>query len=317
MKKQKIVFLFSGQGSHYRGMGQELFENNKVFRNSLEKSEKIVQKHLGRSLIHELYFINQKQQFDDVLITHPAIVAVEIAMYLVLKDVGIKPDYVSGSSLGEFAAGVVSEIWDRKTAIEAAIEQAKSLFRNDISGGMLAVLNQNKITLEKEYKDYNLFLAGDNFEGHITLSGLEDNLYAYQLELSKHDIPFLRLPVNIPFHSPIILNGLNDFNYYMGMVTLNKPKLGFISGLKNKEMDSVIDNNYFGEVVSQYTNYPKIVSYLESNGPCLYIDLGPSGTSSTFVKYNLDPLSKSKTFQIMTPYRRELEQLEKLKKIIG
>lgn len=315
METEKIAFLFSGQGSQYIGMGKRLFENNKVFITSLERSEEIVQKQLGRSLIQELYFTDQKR-FDDVLITHPAIVAVEIAMYKVVQDIGIKADYVLGNSLGEFSAGVVSGIWDEETAVEASIEQAKSLFRNNTFGGMLAVLHQNEITLEKAYQNYNLFLAGDNFEGHFTLSGSVENLDAFQLELARRDIQFLRLPVGVPFHSPLVLKGLSDFNYYMGMVKLNKPKPGFISGVKNKEVDSVVDNSYFGAVVSQYANYPKSVKHIESKGPCLYIDLGPSGTSSTFVKYNLNPLSKSKVFQIMTPYRRELEQLEELEKIV-
>lgn len=315
INKNKIVFLFSGQGSQYLRMGQKLFENNTVFRTSLEQSEKIVQQQLSRSLIDELYFSEQKG-FDDVLITHPAIVAVEIAMYLVLRDIGIKADYVSGSSLGEFTAGVVSGIWDEETAIEAAISQAKSMLRNDIQGGMLAVFDQNNSNLKQDYLTHNLFLAGDNFKGHFTLSGEVANLDAFQLELSKRKIQFLRLSVGVPFHSPIISDGLTDFSYYMSMVTLAKPKPGFISGVKNKELDKVT-NNYFSDAASGYTNYPKVVEYLESKAPCLYIDLGPSGTNATFVKYNLDPSSKSEVFQIMTPYKRELEQLEKLKEIVG
>ena len=97
----------------------------------------------------------------------------------------------------------------------------------------------------------------------------------------------------------------------MNMISLNTPVQGFISGVKNKELD-VITGNYFGKAVSEYTSYPKIVECIENKGPCLYIDLGPSGTSATFVKYNLAPSSKSKTFQIMTQFGRELEQLKKL-----
>ncbi|WP_103867465.1 acyltransferase domain-containing protein [Aquimarina sp. I32.4] len=314
IKKHKIVFLFSGQGSQYIGMGRKLFENNKVFRTSLEKGDKIIQQKLDRSLINELYFTNHKS-FDDVLITHPAIVAVEIAMYQVLKELGIKADYVSGISLGEFSAGVVSGIWDYETALEASVEQAKSIVRNNVHGGMLTIINENKVNLERIYLFHGLFLAGDNFEGHFTLSGTVENLDAFQLELIKLNIQFLRLPICIPFHSPLVLVGLRDFNYYMNFIRLCKPKPGFISGIKSKELDSDVPNNYFGEVVSQYTNYSKIVEYIENKASCLYIDLGPSGSNSTFVKNNLNSLSKSKTFQIMTPFGREIEQLEKLEKI--
>lgn len=309
---KKIIFLFSGQGSQYRGMGQKLFEQNPVFKKSIQESEIVVKRLLNRSLVEELY--NSKEtKFNDLLITHPAIVAVEIAMYKVLKSINILPHYVCGNSLGEFAAAVVSGIWDTETAIEASIEQAKAIVRNDIEGGMLAVIGKERISLEKNYSRHGLFLAADNFKKHFTLSGPNKNLNAFQLELKVLGIQFFRLPVEAPFHSPLVLESINDFNYHMGSVlALKKPKLGFVSGIECKELNRLSDN-YFGEIASSYTNYPKTIEYIEKKGSCFYIDLGPSGTSSTFVKYNLKDFSKSETFQIMTPYMREIEQLEKLK----
>ncbi|RBL89858.1 acyltransferase domain-containing protein [Chitinophaga flava] len=310
-----IVFLFSGQGSQYRGMGEKLFRQDAVFRNSLEQSDVIVRKQLNRSLIDELYYVDQ-YQFDDLLITHPAIVAVEIAMYKVLQGKGINPDYVAGSSLGEFAAGVVSGVWEPESAIEAAIEQAKSIVRNDVPGGMLAVIHEKK-SLEPLYLKHQLFLAADNFEGHFTLTGLSQHLDAFQTELDKRDIQFLRLPVNYPFHSPQIECSEHNFTYYTAStLSLAHPDTGFVSGVHNKEL-SQLPENYFWEAISCYMNFPAMVKYLENKGVCRYIDVGPSGTGATFVKYNLSPSSTSQTFQIMTPYKRELEQLEILQKSLG
>ena len=311
----KIVFLFSGQGSQYRGMGRKLFEQNAVFRNALEQTDSIVQKHLSRSLINELYNINQPI-FDDLLITHPAIVAVEIAMYKVLQSMSVKPDYVVGNSLGEFAAAVVSGIWSAETAIEAAIEQARAIVHNNITGGMLAVIHQKTKDVEDIYLKHNLFLAADNFDGHFTVSGTVQDLDAFQAELNKLNIQFLRLPVAVPFHSPLMEGGRNGFIYYMNNVSfLSETKSGFISGIKYEALNE-LPEDYFWNVVSKYTNFSKLVNYIEIKGPCLYIDLGPSGTSATFVKYNLTTTSSSQTFQIMTPFKREEQQLELLKKLM-
>ncbi|HVI45328.1 MAG TPA: acyltransferase domain-containing protein [Chitinophaga sp.] len=308
--KDNMVFLFSGQGSQYGGMGEKLFKKNAIFRNSLEQSEVIVQKQLSRSLIEELYYMDE-YPFDDLLITHPAIVAVEIAMYRVLQEKGITPDYVAGSSLGEFAAGVASGVWAAESAIEAAIEQAKSIVSNDVSGGMLAVIHENKY-LEPLYLKHQLYLAADNFEGHFTLAGLAQHLDAFQAELNKLDIQFLRLPVNYPFHSPQIEYGRHSFMYNTGSASsLAAPNAGFISGVYSKEL-SLLPDDYFWKAISCYMNFPATVAYLENRGACCYIDVGPSGTGATFVKYNLNHSSTSHTFQIMTPYKRELEQLERL-----
>ena len=80
------------------------------------------------SLVNELYN-STLPEFDDLLITHPSIFAVEIVLYKVLTNIGIIPDYLVGVSLGEFAAAVANGIWDEKTAVEAAAEQAKVIER--------------------------------------------------------------------------------------------------------------------------------------------------------------------------------------------
>ncbi len=315
-KNYKIVFLFSGQGSHYRGMGQKLYEQNEVFRKSLEQSDYIIQKYLHRSIVDELYHKKQLD-FDDLLITHPAIVAIETAMYTTLRSIGIQPDYVLGNSLGEFTSAFVKGVWTAQAALEAAIQQAVSITSNAKKGGMLAVIHSKTSELQNLYNKYNLFLASDNFDGHFTVSGLSQNLDIFQKELENRNMQFLRLPVAYAFHSPLIDEGHEGFNNYMNhTASLSKPAPGFISGIFGKEVHT-LPINYFWQVVTQYSNFNNVVQYMEEKGPCLYIDLGPSGTSATFVKYNLPSTTVSKTFQIMTPFKREVEQLKSLQEFVN
>jgi bacillaene synthase trans-acting acyltransferase len=296
-------------------MGQTLFDSNALFRNSIEQSDEIVRRHLNRSLVDELYGTNQAA-FDDLLITHPAIVALEIAMYTMMQGMSVTPDYVAGNSLGEFAAGVAGGVWSADTAIEAAIEQAKSIVSSDAEGGMIAVMHRKTPYIEQLYHKYPLFLASDNFTGHFTLAGSVRDLHAFQLELDELGVDYLRLPVNHPFHSPLIEKGRNGFAYYTaGTPSLSDPTPGFVSGIRCEEL-AALPENYFWEVVSEYSDLSKMVKYTESKGTCLYLDLGPSGAIATFVKYNLGPASSSTVFPIMTPFKREPQQLEKLREIL-
>jgi bacillaene synthase trans-acting acyltransferase len=306
-----IVFLFSGQGSQYRRMGNKLYASNAVFRESINKSDAIVQQYLHRSLVEELYH-KKEMKFDDLLITNPAIVAVEIAMTEMMKAGGITPQYVLGSSLGEFAAGVVSGIWDATTAIEASVELAKVMVRTNISGGMLAVIDQDKSMLSNVYQQYGLYLAGDNFKNHFTLSGSVENLDAFQIVLNDRKASYLRLPVNYPFHSPLIETAKQGFEYYVATIpAFRKANPGFISGVRGVEMNT-LPGNYFWEVVSSYTDYAVAIRYLERKNSFLYIDLGPSGTCANFVKFNLDSGSGSKVFPLLTPFKNEEKQLAEL-----
>jgi bacillaene synthase trans-acting acyltransferase len=311
----KIVFLFSGQGSHYRGMGKTLYDSYPCFAKSLKQSDALVEQHLGQSIIGELY--NRKHKnFDDLLITHPAIVAVELAMLEVMKELGITPDYISGNSLGEFAAGVAAGIWTKEMALEAAIEQAKSIVQGGVEGGMLAVINESASNLAHLLAQNELYIASDNFPDHFTVSGEKDRLDVFENQLNKLEVSFLRLPVAFPFHSPLIEAGKTGFNYYTYTAPPHaKPSKGFISGLYSKELDA-IPPDYFWKVISQRTNFITFVEYMEAKGPCLYLDLGPSGTAATFVKYNLSRQSNSITHPIMTPYNSEPKQLQSLRNIL-
>jgi bacillaene synthase trans-acting acyltransferase len=314
--KHKIVFLFSGQGSQYRGMGQKLFEESPVFAASMMESEAIIQRHLNRSLIEELYEIKHRE-FNDLLMTHPAIVAIELAMIEVMEELDVFPDYVSGSSLGEFSAAVAANIWTKEVALEAAIEQAKSIVQVGVDGGMLAVLNESKNILAEHIAKNDLFVASENFDNHFTVSGKTKQLDDFEKQLDELDITFLRLPVNYPFHSPLIEPAKVGFHYYTCMTPpFAKPSKGFISGIYNEERIT-LPEDYFWSAIRESNNFLSLVEYMENKGPCLYLDLGPSGTSATFVKYNLPLSSKSITHSIMTPFQHEISHLQTLKELLG
>lgn len=312
LENYKIVFLFSGQGSQYRGMGEKLFRTQSVFADSLRRSDALVRRHLGISLIDELYG-QGNEAFDDLLITHPAIVAIELAILDLLSAHSIRPAYVSGNSLGEFAAGVAAGIWSSEMALEAAIEQAKSLVQSVAEGGMLAIMNVTELQLMPFIQKYGLHIASRNFPSHLTITGTRDALNGLQAELDHPDVQIFPLPVRFPFHSPLIESGKEGFIYHSYIApALEQPSPVFISGLESGPLSSTIPVDYFWQVVRQPTDYQMLVKYFEIKGPCLYIDLGPSGTSANFIKYNLAAQSKSIVHPIMTPYRREDIQLQSL-----
>lgn len=289
-----------------------MYQSYPCFAKSLNQSDAFIQRHIGQSIVEELYERKDKA-FDDLLLTHPAIVAVELAMLDLMEQMEIFPDYVAGNSLGEFAAGVAAGIWTKELALEAAIEQAKSIVQDVEEGGMLAVINESKSNLDWLISENQLYLASENFPNHFTLSGTSRRLDAFQKELKRQDIVFSRLPVTYPFHSPLIEPAKSGFAYYtFTSPRLNKPSKSFISGLYAKELKEIPDD-YFWQVVCQPANFSAFVNYMEAIGPCLYLDLGPSGTSAAFVKYNLSAPSNSLTYPVMTPYKREKQQIQALK----
>ena len=89
----KTVFMFSGQGAQYVGMGKELYENFDCAKEIFD----IADKSLGFS-IKDMCFENE-EELNKTENTQPAILTVSIAALKVLEEKGIKADYVAGLAL--------------------------------------------------------------------------------------------------------------------------------------------------------------------------------------------------------------------------
>src|SRR5947209_3486634 len=95
-ENSKLAFLFPGQGSQYSGMGKLLAEHWPVARRVFEDADQA----LGFAL-SELCFNGPEEDLKKTENTQPALLAVSVAAYEVLRELGYKPDFVAGHSLGE------------------------------------------------------------------------------------------------------------------------------------------------------------------------------------------------------------------------
>jgi [acyl-carrier-protein] S-malonyltransferase len=99
----KKAFIFPGQGSQYPGMGLEIFGKYPAARAVFEEADDV----LGFSL-SKLCFEGPAEALKLTENTQPAILATSIAVFRVLEERGLKPDYVAGHSLGEYSALVAA-----------------------------------------------------------------------------------------------------------------------------------------------------------------------------------------------------------------
>src|SRR5260221_7111008 len=99
----KIAFVFPGQASQYPGMGKELAEKYPAARAVFDEADEA----LGFS-ISQMCFAGSEEELKQTANTQPAILTCSVAVYRVLADKGITPDFVAGHSLGEYSALVAA-----------------------------------------------------------------------------------------------------------------------------------------------------------------------------------------------------------------
>jgi [acyl-carrier-protein] S-malonyltransferase len=99
----KVAFVFPGQASQYPGMGKELADKYPAAKAVFNEADKA----LGFS-ISQMCFEGTEEDLKLTANTQPAILTCSVAVYRVLAERGLAPDFVAGHSLGEYSALVAT-----------------------------------------------------------------------------------------------------------------------------------------------------------------------------------------------------------------
>ncbi|MGW8956325.1 acyltransferase domain-containing protein [Paenibacillus sp. NPDC055715] len=163
--------------------------------------DSIFQTRTGKSVIKYIYDDHRlkSDDFSDLFYTHPSIFMVEVALARMMVSKGIRPYAVIGSSLGEYAAGVVADVWRPEDALDALIEQVDLFKKFSQRGGMMVILARPPLYDEDAILHHHAEIAAINNESHFVISSNQEGLDTVERYLSLQRITYLRLPVKVPF----------------------------------------------------------------------------------------------------------------------
>jgi [acyl-carrier-protein] S-malonyltransferase len=131
------VFVFSGQGSQWVGMGRELLERSTVFEMVLRACDAQVRRHLGWSLLEVV--TQREAPLGDIEVSCPAIVAMELALAALWRSWGVEPAAVVGHSIGEVAAAHVAGVLSLEDAMRVICQQGRTMGQLRGQGAMAVV----------------------------------------------------------------------------------------------------------------------------------------------------------------------------------
>ncbi|HEX8185168.1 MAG TPA: acyltransferase domain-containing protein, partial [Blastocatellia bacterium] len=107
-RHQKIVFLFSGLGSRWAGMGRELMKREPVFMASLIECDRAIREYLDWSLIEGLTSDKDHPRANAASASQCVLFAIQVSVAALLRSWGIEPDGVMGYGWGDIAASHVA-----------------------------------------------------------------------------------------------------------------------------------------------------------------------------------------------------------------
>ncbi|MEJ2118951.1 MAG: hypothetical protein P8Y36_14135 [Alphaproteobacteria bacterium] len=176
---------------------------------------------------------------------------------------------------------------------------------------MIAVLAGPEIYEDTPFLQARSVIAGQNFASHFILSAPGANLFSIEAFLTRAGITHQRLPVLYPFHAPWIDPVREKLIGAMDGFCVRNSSVPVVCCALGKTVHEV-SAEYFWMVAREEIAFMRTVAWMEEQGPFDYVDLGPSGTLATFLRYLLAEKSRSSSHSVMTPYTRDAEQLERV-----
>lgn len=204
-KKLGLAMVFTGQGSQYAVMGQQLIEFP-VFRRTLLQAQDILYGFgCHWSLVEELLKPEGTSNIDSPALSQPLCTALQCALVELLRSVSVFPLAVVGHSSGEiaaaYAAGYLSLTAAMKVAYFRGVAAMRLLEQGSKDGAMLAVgLGHEELLPYLQGLD-GVSIACYNGPHSVTASGYRNQILLLQRKLDEDNIFNRLLKVQIAYHS--------------------------------------------------------------------------------------------------------------------
>jgi trans-AT polyketide synthase, acyltransferase and oxidoreductase domains len=317
--RKPVVFLFSGQGSQYHHMARRLQETQPVFRQTLERLDRTAAALLGESVLEQLYDPSKRfsDAFDRTRWTHPAIFMVEVALAETVRALGIQPDAVIGTSLGEYAAAAVAGVLPAEELLELVIRQALLLEEHAPAGKMITILANPELYHEIPEISNNSEVAGVNYASHFVVACSAERVPVLEDVLRTRGLTFQTLPVSQAFHSAAIDGAGERFRAELRRKSFRRPSVRLISCVSGTFADD-LSGAYLWDAVREPIRFMEGAATLQRElGDAICLDLGPGGTLANFLKQLVPPGGKTAGFPVITPFHQEDKHLEQILMVCG
>ena len=293
----KLAILYAGQGSQHPGMGKDLYERYPAFREAFNAAD--------------LDFDLESVCFDDpegvlnlTQYTQPCMVAFAAGVTAVLKENGVKADYLAGLSLGEYSALEAAGVFTAKQAVELAAFRGKAMAdaAKGIECGMTAVMNLDRDALAKCCEEASALgcvqICNYNCPGQLVISGAVEAVdAACEKAKAAGARRALRLPVGGAFHSPLMEPAKQELEKAISEAPFQTPVCPIYQNVDAKPYTdpAQIKANLIAQLTAP-VRWTYIVKNMLADGVTEFTELGPGTVLQGLIrKVNPEAVVESKS----------------------
>jgi malonyl CoA-acyl carrier protein transacylase len=281
-----IAFVFPGQGSQKRGMGQGLFDEVGEY----AAVEKDVDAILGYSM-RELCLDDADNRLKETQFTQPSLYVVNALHYYKAVAEGARPDYLAGHSLGEYNALLAAGVYDFLTGLRL-VKKRGELMAQATNGGMGAVIGLGPDAIARVIEEGGLTgidIANFNSPSQTVVSGPVDEIkLAGPLFEAAGARMFMPLPVSAAFHSRYMADAAKEFAAFLAPLTFSAPNAPVVANVTAQPYPvddaSASAKSLLVRQISHSVQWTQSVRYLIANGVTGFSEMGPGNVLTRLVQ---------------------------------
>jgi acyl transferase domain-containing protein/NADPH:quinone reductase-like Zn-dependent oxidoreductase/SAM-dependent methyltransferase/acyl carrier protein len=273
----RVVFVMSGQGPQWCGMGRELMRHEPVFRRMIEACDKAMRPWARFSLMEELARPEDGSQMHRTEISQPAIFAMQMALAELWKSWGVQPAAVVGHSVGEVAAACVAGILSLEQAAKIIVHRGRFMDECSASGGtMLAVgMSADEARAVIARHDRTVSIAAFNGPRALTLSGLKASLEVIAAELESQGIFARFLQVGHPFHHEMMQPAADALKATLADLSPQAETVPFFSTVTGQRLaGESCDAGHWARGVRQPVQFASAIAALADLSVDVWLEIG-------------------------------------------
>ena len=313
-----VAFLFSGVGEQYPGLTQELYEQEPIFRETIDRCSALLKPLLGLD-IREVIYTKQRdshanhngngksqpgldlrallgrnghnghsaatpiEQFQQTQYAQPLVFVIEYALAQLLMQWGIHPQAMIGYSLGEYVAACLSGVLSLEDALLLVARRAQ-LIQPLPTGAMLAVaLSEQNI---QPYLNDQICLAIINAPSTCVLAGPHKAIAQVEQQLNRQGIAARRVETTHAFHSSMLTPAQEALTEVVRQVSLHAPQIPYLSNVTGTWItnEHAIDPTYWAQHMCQTVRFAEGIGQILQQNEHVLIEIGVGSALGSFVK---------------------------------
>jgi 4-hydroxyphenylalkanoate synthase len=283
----KTVVAFPGQGSQCIGMGQELYGQLPVFAEAFDVVADELDRHL-RLPLRRVVWGTDGGLLDSTEFAQPALFAVEVALFAVLRRWGVHPDFVMGHSVGELSAAYVARVLTLADAAMLVVARGRLMQALPAGGAMVAVgAGEHEVV---PLLGEGVGIAAINGPESVVISGAQAAVSAIAQRLAAQGRRVHRLAVSHAFHSPLMEPMLEEFARVAARVEAREPQIAVVSNVTGELAGADCDfgsAQYWVDHIRRPVRFADSVRHLQTRGATHFIEAGPGSGLTASIEESL------------------------------